>query len=323
MSAAKQWGKSFMEISNSRRILFWTICAAVAVLTLIYSAASHYLHEPEAPSPPAITITGSEPTSVPKPASGQSQQAAMQPNRDQGESLAVIPLKWRFAGIATTTTAKDGMKWLNSYPQEDMPIFRAFNLSHPYAWSINSADQIAWMAANGFPMPEDVVAAAGMSDEQLRDAADNGGMKAKFLYYDRLSSEAGAELDDFKQQGGEVSDFMASHPAIESELRRMLPIVQSSSSPFVGYLEASRAIWIDDPQGRGQVSAGGLALAYFRGDDRAGNALIALYDNGDISESEASMAYRIASELRDYFPLPSDCGPGMSTPFPRPKYPGQ
>lgn len=295
------------------------MCLLVVVCALVSLGASHTLPQTSPlPQPVATSATNKTPR-VATPAPGKSEQPSIHATHVQAGAFAIIPARWRFDGITETRTASDGMKWLNSYPPEDMPIFIKFNLSHPYVWNVISADQITWMAANGFPMPEDVIAAAGMSDEQLRDAAESGSMKGKFFYYERLRDEKNTQFLDLKKHGGTASDFAATHVNLVAEVERMRKIVSLSDSPYLGYLEASRAIWIDDPKYRGEVMAGGLALAYFRGDDRAGNALLALAANGDLSDSEASLAYRIVSQLRDYYPLPADCGPGMATPFPKPK----
>jgi len=76
---------------------------------------------------------------------------------------------------------------------------------------------------------------------------------------------------------------------------------------------ASRALWLDDRRSVVEVLAGGLALAYFRGDDRAGNVLSA---NNTLADDEAALACRIVSQVRDCCPLPPDCGPEESSPFP-------
>lgn len=308
-----------MNISNIRRGAFWQRCLLVVACALVSLGASHTLPQTSPlPQPVATSATNKTP-SVATPPPGNSQRTSMHAPQVQAGTFAIIPPRWRFEGITATRTASDSMKWLNSYPPENMPIFIKFNLTHPYVWNVISADQITWMAANGFPMPEDVIAAADMSDEQLRDAADFGSMKAKFLYYERLMYEKNTQILDLKKHGGTASDFDATHGNLVAEVGRMRKIVSLSDSPYLGYLEASHAIWIDDPKYHGEAMASGLALAYFRGDDRAGTALLSLAANGDMSHSEASLAYRIVSQLRDYCLSPTSCGPGMATPFPKPK----
>lgn len=231
---------------------------------------------------------------------------------------AAISVCWRFANVATTKLAGDDSQWAALYPPEKLPEIRNFNLMHPFAWTVHSGQQIAWMAANGFPMPEDVFAADAMNREQLRRAADAGGPKAQMLYYDRLMSERELALDAWKQEGNSVENFSQSQPALEAEWQRMWQVVAQIDSPYVGYLEAARAQWIDDRDARAQAFAGGLALAYFRGDDRAGNAILSATANGDLTDQEAELAYRIVSQIRNYYPLPDGCGPNSSTPFAKP-----
>ncbi|WEN14290.1 hypothetical protein PY254_13730 [Rhodanobacter sp. AS-Z3] len=307
-----------MKISHIRQGAFWLMSLLVVACELVYLSTWHTLPQTVLLPQSIATSTTNKTLGEEKPAPAESERTSINATHVQAGAFAIIPARWQFEGITATRTASDSMKWLNSYPHEDMPILTKFNLAHPYVWNVISANQISWMAANGFPMPEDVIAAAGMSDKQLRDAAEFGSMKAKFLYYERIIGEKNTPFPDVKKQVGIASDLIAAHGNLGAEVDRMYKIVRLSDSPYLGYLEASYATWVDDPKAHGEVLAGGLALAYFRGDDRAGNALLALAANGDMSDSEASLAYRIVSQLRDYYPLPADCGPGMATPFPKP-----
>jgi len=251
-----------------------------------------------------------------KPGTGHEEvePKASRPVSDEAPESVVIPRKWQFAGISSTRSGKSDSDWLSQYSSAELETIRKFNQLHPYAWTVHSAKEIAWMAQNGFPMPEDLFAADRMSDEELRDLAARAGGKAALLYYDRLSSERSAAIDVLRQQGGSAAGFIAAHPDVEAEWERMYQIVRQTESPFLGYLEASRALWLDDRRSVVEGFAGGLALAYFRGDDRAGNVLSA---NNTLTDDEAALAYRIVSQIRDYYPLPQDCGPGKSSPFPK------
>jgi len=303
---------------ESRTLTLWLICglmgALAGVFVLWYELQQN---APGATSAAATRVEEKRAAQHSLATSDKSSPIAKTHSIKAGDVVA-IPPKWRFRGIASTQSTALDLASFNLYTEEEQAIVRRFNLLHPFVWGVHSAAETAWMAANGFPLPEEVIAADHMSDAELKDAADDGGMKAKFLYYDRLLSEVDMQLDEFKQQGGTAADFAANHLDLESELHRMYQMVSGSDSPFLGYLEASRAVWIDDPQVRNEVFAGGLALAYFRGDDRAGNALSA---GGYLNDAEAGIAYRIVSQLRNYYPLPADCGPGVSTPFPKPQPP--
>lgn len=304
---------------------FWLICGLIAgtAFTLFFA---HYFGQSNAV--PArheklVSNAGSVkrvPSHVMKLAS-KSLLAPLATSRSTNSGTAGIPPKWQFEGIAETRTGPNDSAWLSSYPVADLSIFQQFNQLHPYAWNAYSSDQISWMAENGFPMPEDVLAAADMSDSNLKQASDSGGMKANFLYYDRLLSNYNVARDEYKQTGGSAEDFEATHQDLFGEMDRLRKLVEQSDSPYLGYLETESAMWQGNHENFVQGMMGGLALAYFRGDDRAGNAILAMAANGDATDREAALAYRIVSQLRNYYRLPEGCGPASSTPFPRITYP--
>jgi len=160
------------------------------------------------------------------------------------ESIA-IPPKWQFAGVSSTRSGKNDFEWFSRYSPAELATIRKFNQLHPYAWNVHSPAEIAWMAQNGFPLPEDLFAADRMSDEDLRELAARAGGKAALLYYDRLSSERSVAIDTFKQEGGSVQEFAAANPQVQAEWERMYQVVRLSDSPFLAiWRQAALSGWM-------------------------------------------------------------------------------
>jgi hypothetical protein len=256
---------------------------------------------------------------LPKPRNSTS--AAAPPERINASS---IPLKWRFAGITHYQSGDDSESWLAQFADHHDAIVR-FNQRYPYAWNVSSPEEIAWLAKNGFPMPEDVIAADAMSDDDLRREADAGSSKALILYYERLSSELLAADRDELNKGGSTYEVMQrvadAMPQTEFEVGRVSSLVRGMDTPFFGYVEATRPFLEDNQTMREENLAAGLALAFARGDDRAANAVLGAAANGMLSDEQASIAYRVMATMRDYYPIAGACDPKISTPFPKPPPP--
>ena len=306
------------------------IVAAMAFM-LAMAALGYWLGRGSAPRPQAPKTVAATAQDLSPAASTEPIMQPVKPRNVAAAKTAIvvaaasIPPKWRLAGVSQYQTATNTQSWLQLYA-DHIELIREFNGRHPFAWNVHSPEEIAWLARNGFPMPEDIIAAASMSDNALRLQGDAGSAKAQMLYYERLQSEWSDAIQTAIEKGASVDEArqaaLEAMPEIQPELDRISLGVRQMDTPYFGYVEANRVLLAVDEDARAQNFAGGMALAYARGDDRAGLFVLSASasSNGKLSDGQAALAFRIMSEMRDYFPVPGACDPRISTPFPKPTY---
>lgn len=225
-----------------------------------------------------------EPTAVPAPAT--SPVESMQPGQRQAESRpsapaaaprfavaadggVTIPPRFRLPGVDRVLSAPSYKEWLAQYPAYQQAKINAFNDAHFGVYRVNSREQVAWMAQNGYPMPEDVLAAEGMNDAALLALAEQGNDKAGFLLQERRAAELAAYL----AKGGTRSDYFNGldgerRSRVNMELRQLM---ERSNSPYKGYAQASEALSgiYADPKDIDVQAIAGLYWARNLGDSRA------------------------------------------------------
>lgn len=186
--------------------------------------------------------------------------------------MVAVPRRFQLPGIGQVRSASSFQEWLAQYPSYQQAKISAFNRSHFGVYRVNSREQVAWMAANGYPMPEDVVAAEGLSDLDLFKLAGQGNDKAAFLLAERENDRLAAYLS----KGGKRSDFYDGVEGVrgfEEELK-IERLVERSNSPYKGYLQANKAIsGLYADQGQDVIDVrviAGLTWAGQLGDTRAG-----------------------------------------------------
>lgn len=126
--------------------------------------------------------------------------------------------------------------------------------------------QVAWMQANHYPMPADIVRAESMSKAELK-AAGTGDTTAQILYVASLLNEYGA-----RASAGVASNRVADGLWIDvsATMRQIL----ASGSPYAGYLFAAQdRIMHPDTESNAATQLAGLVWASKFGDTRA-NALL-------------------------------------------------
>ncbi len=166
-----------------------------------------------------------------------------------------IPSIFQLAGIREVAVANSWTGLISRYSDVDRATINTFvgGLA-PVAYLFHSEEELAWMAERGFPMPDDILAAATMSDADLLEMSLQGNAKAALLYQAR-------DLD-LERRGLQA----ASKEEAVAQMR-VRGLAYASNSPFLGYLEAKRKakIYPGDPS----PSAGALAWAQLKGDTRA------------------------------------------------------
>lgn len=114
---------------------------------------------------------------------------------------------------------------LASYSPKQQRTLKAFYGAYDDAMmQFSTPEQLAWLARRGFPMPEDVLAAQFLSDQQLINRSENGDTIATSLLAERWIQAADRTEDR------PVSELV--------DIWRLEPRVLASGSPFAGYFHA-------------------------------------------------------------------------------------
>jgi hypothetical protein len=202
------------------------------------------------------------------------------------DGMVEVPQRYRIPGVERVhSTATGFQEWLNQYPTSDRQRIRDFNTRYNGVYLIASPEQIAWMAENGYPMPEDLIAVQGIDDQTLRNLADHGNDKAGFLLHDRNLDRLGDRLES--QLDLNSPDDRALNLALSDQFLE-------SPSAFKGYVEAADAFKLNaDPGLQKTMLVAGLTRAASLGDSRASDALGKLVDQGLVTDDEFGIATRI------------------------------
>lgn len=187
---------------------------------------------------------------------------------EQAVARTEVPTRYVFAGNAKIPLVENDDTLLASYSAEQQAVIRGFysifgdtGLKGPYLYNsmfaFRNQRQLDWMAKNGYPMPDDVLAAAQMTTEDLFALAKKGNFKAKALLlvreYQQDSISPTAESGQMKHQ---------------IQLAEFQNEVLMEGSPFAGYVWAAKHMKKPSTDGRAGVIAG-YAFAQTMGDDRA------------------------------------------------------
>lgn len=204
-----------------------------------------------------------------------------------------VPERYQLPGVARVRTASSFDDWLDQYPAEDRERIKAFNARYRNVYEVASPQQIAWMAQNGYPMPEDLIAAQGIDDHTLQDLAAAGNMKANFLVHDRLIDRLGKrneyELDLSNPDDEALSDALSKN--FSSSLR--------TASAFKGYVEAADAFKANsDPAEQKAQLISGLMRAMQLGDSRALDTFVQLLRQGIIGNTEFVVASQVFTDMQ-------------------------
>jgi hypothetical protein len=242
----------------------------------------------------------------------QAQDASHRQSRPTSAELVGVPSNLQFAGVSTIQSADSFADWMAKFNPDQRRIIDDFNRKFPGVYEVTSRAQIAWMAQKGYLMPEDVLAASGMTESELKTLADQGNIKAKLLYSQRVQTRFNTAQQAFVEAGGRAADFSESADgrAIFQELMGSSRAATSNvENPFVGYQIAWQSLSLPDPE---HISAGvlrGLMQAEMAGDVRVTTQLLEEYRQAGILTSEQiSAALSAYSGVQNYLgTLPVEC----------------
>lgn len=209
------------------------------------------------------------------------------------DGTVAIPARFQLPGVARAQSGASFKEWLAKYPPDQQAKITAFTKKHFGVYSVNSPQQVAWMAANGYPMPEDVIAAESLSDTQLRELAQQGNDKAGFLLRERNIDAIVAKLAKYHAQGKTNTDFWSGDPAaqqLNEDDSMTTRLLQQSRSPFKGYVQALDALRRDEQLGKDAAIIAGLEWAGSLGDFRTTQFVTTYAANDPIRQAMATMA---------------------------------
>ncbi|VBB12152.1 hypothetical protein [Burkholderia stabilis] len=176
-----------------------------------------------------------------------------------------IPQKYQLTQATVSGNFQTDQDLRNSFSGSDRLIMDDFyGKFDQNAIAFTKPEQYDWLVRNGYPMPQDVIAAQKMNIDELGNLVDQGNIKASYFYLMREVYGKNGEnvLDKINKTG---FDSQWSQRLINAE-----KLVRSSGSPFAGYIVAARAA----KEGNNAEGVyAGYALASVMGDTRALNAL--------------------------------------------------
>lgn len=198
---------------------------------------------------------------------------------------------------------------LQSYDTTDQELLRRFDRRYHGALQFQSEEQLQWMSERGYPMPEDILEARTLSDEELRIAARGGEEKYLFLYADRVFQGLIATKRQYLSSGldpDEVNEYPEFTRQSVEAMRISSELLQSDS-PFAGYVMA-QLHWITTGDPFAQLAA--LHLTISRGDFRAHRIAENLIreaglppEVGEALSAYAALMWRTSTETSDVIPF--------------------
>lgn len=117
-------------------------------------------------------------------------------------------------------TGSDFDDWMAHFSEQDQKLLRAFDERFYGLYQGRDPNQIAWMAAHGYPMPEDVLAAQFVSTAALRAMAGQGNIKAALMPGDGgvrqiirsfVNSDSNPSVRDYRQALAPGASNLLSH----------------------------------------------------------------------------------------------------------------
>lgn len=142
------------------------------------------------------------------------------------------------------------LSWL---PQDDRETVESFYRSYgDSVAAFYNKDMYEWMVRNGFPMPDEIIEATRLTDQELEARYQGGDIKAGYFLLDRIAASIA--------QGGEDT---LEHYLLAEDLT-------SHGGPFSGYAYYR----YHSARGQSTKALAGLAWANYLGDSRASEELM-------------------------------------------------
>lgn len=235
--------------SHARQNLWWL----VVVVVIVVAGGWFFLTRPQTTKPKGTTVA---PTAAAANVSGtavaassrspapqlQAEPTVIAPVVDDG--TVAVPSQFQLPGVTRVHTGSSFADWQSQFPADTQKLMAGFSKRYFGVYKVSSPAQVAWMAAHGYPMPEDLAAAQGMSDQNLLDLAKQGNVKAAFLLRGRNIQQIMDKISQYRASGKTSEDFWMNDPLAQTivQTRRVLdPAIGASDSAFKGFQHAADA----------------------------------------------------------------------------------
>lgn len=180
-----------------------------------------------------------------------------------------MPTNLRFPGVENVETGPSWAVRVSKLPESNQAYLSEVSTRYYGSMEFLGEDEQRELVEQGFPMPEEWLAAQNLPIEELRRLAEQGNVKAKMFYIDRISQEIspvlsrGDGLDPTTPDGRVQMERVVRARLMADEL------LQRTSSPFAAYLAGriKTSMTFETPP---EVFAGSFELAKDLGYSRAG-----------------------------------------------------
>ncbi|MBB1087711.1 hypothetical protein H4F99_04330 [Lysobacter sp. SG-8] len=180
---------------------------------------------------------------------------------------------------------------MSQLPKSEEAWLRELNDQYADALAFGSPEEQQRLISQGFPMPEEWIAAKSMSTMELEALANTGNSKAKMFYVDRVSDEIGSIRQSGQGLDTSSSEDMALLSRVAAANTMVLQLMKSTRSPFAAYLDG-RINTAMTQYGPPESMASAILLAGDLGDVRASD-LRARYFHAhpDMNAAEITQSY--------------------------------
>lgn len=184
-----------------------------------------------------------------------------------GQSLWIeVPTTMRYPGQANLEAAVSWEARLAKLPDRDRVYMKAINDRYYGALEFANEQEQRELTAQGFPMPEEWLAARDTPDAELERQAIAGNQKARMFHIDRVSERVAPVLTvrGFENTPGDQELFRQFVDATAM----VANLLHDTRSPFAAYL-AGRVVSSGTLGGQPEAIAASFQLARELGDPRA------------------------------------------------------
>lgn len=286
-----------------KKFHLWLGLVLLVIAGAIYWAASDRVESPAPADGTAVASTAVEPgakaASVAASVSGETHRGTPKTSYWRklihvvaNDGTAAVPSRYQIAGVERVQTGRDFDDWMSHFSEQDQKILHGFDKRFYGVYQGRDADQIAWMAAHGYPMPEDNLAAKFIDTAKLRDLVKQGNLKAAFLLQDRELTEVSQRI---ATQGKSRLQVETDDPQLRADLYMLTKMTVTSDSPYRAFMWArgEKVTPLVAPNSGDSTVIGALYWAMLLGDAGADQMLRSFIDS---SPNASVRAHRQAVE---------------------------
>lgn len=165
-------------------------------------------------------------------AAAEAMSSATEPSYPPGH--IAIPQLLRLPGVDSVRAAPSWHEAVSRYSEDERRFLRARNAAYFQILQFGSEQQQRQMIEQGFPMPEEWLAARNIPDEELKRLAEAGNAKAQMFYIDRSISVLSAVLSQRGLDTKNAQDMrlLQLYASVSTLTRTRF---SDSKSPFAAY----------------------------------------------------------------------------------------